>query len=62
MENSIKSIRLSTELSRVEFAEKYHINIRTLIQWEQGVRTPPEYVYYLLKRAVEQDFMGIVNG
>ena len=46
---SIKSIRKETGLTQQQFAEKYHISVRTLQHWEQGRKTPP-YVIFLLER------------
>lgn len=42
-------------LSKAAFSRIYKIPIRTLEDWEAGKRTPPEYVIYLLERAVKYD-------
>lgn len=42
-------------LSKAAFARIYKIPLRTLEDWEAGKRTPPEYVLYLLERAVKYD-------
>ena len=48
----IKELRKITGLSQVEFAKKFHIPVGTLSHWEQGIRTPPEYVVYMMTRIV----------
>ena len=48
----IKELRKITGLSQSEFAKKFHIPVGTLAHWEQGVRTPPEYVVYMLSRLI----------
>ncbi|NCB91694.1 MAG: helix-turn-helix domain-containing protein [Clostridia bacterium] len=48
----IKSIRQETGMNQREFAEHFHIPVRTIEDWEYGKRTPPEYVVRLLKYRV----------
>ena len=48
-------IRALLGVSRAEFARRYHIPIRTLENWDSGVRTPPEWALYLLERVVKMD-------
>ena len=38
---SIVELRKKTGLSQSKFAEKYHIKLNTLTQWEQGLRKAP---------------------
>ena len=46
---TIKDIRLSTGLSQKEFcAALYNISVRTLQDWEQGLRKCPQYVAKLI--------------
>ena len=52
---TINEIRQSTGLSQGKFADRYHLPVRTLQQWEQGRRSCPEYVIYLLSKVVEED-------
>jgi len=54
MENEIKLLREKTGLSQSEFAKKYHISVKTVQNWEQGFRKPPEYAVYLLSQVIEQ--------
>lgn len=49
---SIVELRKKTGLSQSKFAEKYHIKLNTLTQWEQGLRKAPEHVVYMLQRLV----------
>ena len=53
---TIKELRNITGLSQSQFAKKYHIGIRKLQSWEQGVRNESEGVNYLLERAVRSDY------
>ncbi len=49
---SILELRERTGLSQREFAERYHLSVRSLQQWEQGRRKPPEYVEWLVERVM----------
>lgn len=42
-------------VSRAAFSRIYKIPIRTLEDWESGCRKCPDYVMYLLERAVKED-------
>lgn len=55
MENAIKKLRASTGLSQANFGEIYHISKRTIEDWEQGRRKPPEYLVELLAFRVRYD-------
>lgn len=46
----LKDIRKETGLTQSEFAEYYEIPVRTIQEWEQGRRKPPQYIPKLLKR------------
>ncbi len=48
-------IRKILGISRAEFGRRYHIPIRTLEDWDRGLKTPPVYVVELLERAVLED-------
>ena len=52
----IKELRKLTGLSQTAFGEKYDIPMRTIQNWEKGVRIPPIYVLKLLERVVKEDF------
>lgn len=51
----IHEIRQKTGLSRIAFAKRYDIPLRTIEDWESGKRKPPTYVIRLLGEAVERD-------
>ena len=50
---TILELRKLTGLSQRKFADKYHLGIRNVQNWEQGVRKPPTYVLYLLEKLIE---------
>lgn len=52
----IKELRKLTGLSQTAFGEKYDIPMRTIQNWEKGVRVPPTYVIKLLERVVKEDY------
>ena len=45
---TIKELRQQTGLSQSAFAKYFEIPVRTLQDWEQGKRTPPEYLVKLM--------------
>lgn len=51
--NAVTILRESTGMRKKEFALYYDIPIDTLNQWENGRRTPPEYVLKLISRVIE---------
>lgn len=54
-QNYIKQLRKQTGLSQAEFAKKFHISKGTLTNWEQGLRTPPEYVLFIIETLLKQE-------
>lgn len=52
---TIKDIRKLTGLSQNGFADKYNIPKRTIQEWEQGRREPPDYLVRLLEFKVKED-------
>lgn len=52
---AIKEIRQSTGLSQAQFSAALNIPRRTLQDWEQGLRTCPEYVAELIAYRVAHD-------
>ena len=57
----IKRLRQTTGLNQKEFSEKYRIPLRTLQNWETdsdlpSARTCPQYVEFLLTKAIMSDF------
>lgn len=51
----IKKIREISGLSQSQFSKKYRIPVKTIGNWEQGVRECPEYVLDLLEQYVLED-------
>lgn len=49
----MKEFREQTGLSQRVFAEHFGLPVRTLQEWEQGRRTPPDYVFNMIKRIWE---------
>lgn len=45
---SVKALRSLTGLSQSRFALRYSVPVRNLQQWENGARTPLEYVVCML--------------
>lgn len=52
--NTIK-IRAILGVSRAEFSRRYGIPIRTLENWDAGIRQPPEWLLKLLERVARED-------
>ena len=46
----IKEIRQMCKMSQKEFSEYFGIPFRTVQEWEQGRRKPPDYIPKLLER------------
>lgn len=53
--NKYRELRMRTGLSAQKFGDKYGIPMRTVQAWEYEKASPPEYVYKLLRRAVDED-------
>lgn len=63
---SIKEIRNEMKMSQSQFADYLIIPVRTLQDWEQARRTPPEYVVKLLIEVIEarrreENFMRLIE-
>lgn len=43
-----KELRNSTGLSQIKFAALFNIPVKTLQQWEQEQRNPPDYVLNMI--------------
>lgn len=52
----IRTVRKKAKLTQKQLADFYKIPVRTLIDWERGVRTPPEYVINFILRCMALDF------
>lgn len=55
MNTRLSVIRKKTNLSQAQFAKKYRIPVRTLQEWEQGRKTPPDYVIRLIEKVVNNE-------
>lgn len=56
MDKTIKALRSETGLSQTEFGKRLGgIPIRTIQNWESGVRTPPAWAVELIAYRVEND-------
>lgn len=47
---TVKELRAKTGLSQSKFAAYFGVPVRTLQEWEQEKRTPPEYVVSMMER------------
>lgn len=47
---TIRELRAKTNLSQKKFAEYFGIPLRTVQEWEQERRKPPDYIPKLLER------------
>lgn len=51
--------RKKLQLSQSEFSELYHIPTKTIQNWEQGIKLPPEYVFELLEERLKRDLIEL---
>ncbi len=51
----IREMRTHLGDTQSEFAARYHIPFRTIQNWENGVRKPPEYMIDLLESRIHSD-------
>jgi DNA-binding transcriptional regulator YiaG len=56
---TVKKLREQSRMTQAEFSEFLKIPIRTIQEWEQGRRTPPDYVVELIRYKVETAFAKI---
>lgn len=49
----VKSARIAKGLTQKAMAEHFKIPLRTVSDWERGLRNPPEWVCMLLVKALE---------
>lgn len=54
---NIKALRNCTNMSQRSFSEYFGIPIGTLRNWEQGISSPPEYVYQMIFKSIRRDEM-----
>ena len=53
--NIIKELRAQTGMTQKEFGQMLNIPIRTIQDWEQNRRTPPEYVVELIEYKIKKE-------
>lgn len=53
----IKETRKAAELTQQQLSMIYNIPLRTVVDWERGERTPPEYLANFMIRCIEIDFI-----
>lgn len=51
----IKELRKQTGMSQSQFATYFDIPVRTLQDWEQERRQPPEYLVRLMERLLKYE-------
>jgi putative transcriptional regulator len=62
--DQIKAVREGLSMSQSEFAETFHLNVRTVQQWEQGVSSPSgasAVLLWLIAR-IPQQIMKALKG
>lgn len=52
---TIKELRLQTGLSQTAFAKYFEIPLRTVQDWEQDKRKPPEYLVKLMAEKLKMN-------
>lgn len=50
---TIFELRTRLNLSQSQFANRFHLNVRTVQTWEQGTRKTPSYVLWMIERIIE---------
>ena len=53
----IEEIRKITRLSQRQFANRFGIPVGTLRNWEQGISSPPDYVFQMIFASIRRDMM-----
>lgn len=52
--DDVKKARTDARLTQREMSDRFKIPIRTISDWERGLRTPPEWVCMLLVNALKK--------
>lgn len=55
---NIREMRTRLGDTQSEFATRYNIPFRTIQNWENGVRKPPEYIINLLETRIQADLIN----
>ena len=61
MEPEIRTLRVQAGMTQREFSEYLNIPLRTIQEWEQGRRTPPDYVVELIRYKVEKERISLLR-
>lgn len=56
---TIKELRQQTGLSQTAFARYFEIPVRTVQDWEQGKRKPPEYLVKLMTEKLKMNKLEV---
>lgn len=56
---TIKELRQQTGLSQTAFARYFEIPVRTVQDWEQGKRKPPEYLVKLMSEKLKMNKLEV---
>lgn len=51
----LKEVRLKTGMTQKDFAQYFHIPLRTYEQWERGIREMPKYTLRLLLYKIQSE-------
>lgn len=51
--DDVKAARIDKGMTQKAMSEHFKIPIRTVSDWERGLRTPPEWVCMLLVNAIQ---------
>lgn len=54
----IREMRICLGETQAGFAKRYNIPFRTIQNWEEGTRRPPEYIIKLLEVCIERDLVN----
>ena len=57
----IKELRELTGLSQQQFADKFKIPVNSIRNWEQGKRTPPEYLPGMIEEIIRLEQAPIIG-
>ena len=55
---NIREMRTQLGDTQSEFAARYHIPFRTIQNWENGLRKPPQYILDLLENRIREDLVN----
>ena len=54
----IKEMRAQLGVTQSEFSRRYNIPLRTIQNWEAGLRKPPEYINKLIENKIQEDLIN----